>query len=339
MGGESKSIPKDEQIVGRLKRLAFSKNKPASPDVLEAYADILLPYPLELIDAAIVAIMHDTSEWFPPVGAIIAQMGGELRGMVSDTGRPLIMPVDQAWATARRTISAYAKETRPNPQSGNPAIDGAIREMGGAVACQWSDDIAAGIVKRDFFKAYERQIVKPAVIAWSLSPAGRAPTEIAGIEIPQHEIDALTEAAQTTGVPLPLPPLLRAAATGDLPTAPIRKAAAPLPQLPASHAPPPSPERRAQIAAETRESIAKLAGKMRLSAALGDATPPPLAAAADGVLHETGGGVKTVAWADGTTSTVVSADPLAVDEQERRDRLRAERDTARRPDKKKGGRR
>jgi hypothetical protein len=254
----------DERIMDWLGLLAEAKNRTVAPAVYATYAKLLAPYPTEAVHAAILAIAADTSEFFPPAGRIIAEAGRWLRGGPDDTGPAPILSPEGAWRLARATISAYQPQTRPYPSSGNPAVDGALREMGGVRACQWEDTVGEGIIKRGFLGHYERLAATPAHIGWALAGGPRETPVIPGVEIPAHEIARWAAEARTLGRELPEP--IARAASGQTERAAVldgRDVAYPV-ALPAPLAAPLDPERRRTMAESVKAGIARLAAGMRM---------------------------------------------------------------------------
>jgi hypothetical protein len=250
---------------GMLSMLAKAKNQKPDPEVIATYAEILAPYPPEAVAGAIVALAADASEFFPPVGKIIAAMARWLRGCVAPNGRAPVLSPDDAWRRARLTVAAYQPQTRPRPVSGNPAIDGALRQLGGVVACQWDDHVGEGIVRRRFLDEYERQIATPEHLTWALSPAATAPPAIRAIELPDGELDRLRLEAEQGGRGETFGRLLawideRVVVLDGTPPPPPSLIAAPLEQ-------PLTEDQRAELRAGLREAAEKLALRWSLRAA------------------------------------------------------------------------
>lgn len=258
-------------IPGMLAQLANWKNQRVSPAVIADYKAILDRYPTDAVAGAIAALGADSSEFFPPLGKIIAEMARWLRGCVAANGRAPVLAPDEAWHLARLTISRYQPQSRPQPTSGNPAIDGALRQLGGVAACQWGDAVAEGIVRRRFLEEYERQIATPEHIAWALSPAATAPPVVEGLELPDREVARLLAEAEQTGRAEVLTALLEgprraAVLDGKLRLDPLA--------LPPGDGEPPTFEELAAFKDEVRAGVARLAALMRLPRAV--ATPPPV---------------------------------------------------------------
>lgn len=255
-------LTKDEQIVAALGKLARRKNRVVAADVLDEYADELAALPLEASLAAIHRISLDSSEFFPPLGRIIAEVGEFLRGDAADTGQAPILSPEDAWRLARTTISRYQPQTRPRPESGNPAVDAALRDLGGVAACRWEDGIGEGIIRRSFLERYERAAASGRHIAWALQHGPRETPVVAGLEIPEHEIARLADEAAGLGRTLPEP--LARARDGEPERALV------LDGRPREMAlPPPAPrdlppERRAAIREEIRAGIATLVRRLRM---------------------------------------------------------------------------
>lgn len=249
-------------IPAMLAMLALAKNQRVDPSVVATYAQILAPYPPEAVAGAIVALAADAGEFFPPVGRIIAAMARWLRGCVAPNGRAPVLAPDEAWRIARLTVSRFQPQTRPQPVSGNPAIDGAIRQLGGVIACQWDDHIAEGILRRRFLDEYERQIATPEHLAWALSPAATLPPVIHGIELPEREIAKLREQAAQDGRPEIAEALL--AHTADRGAVLDGRAAPPPYRLPARTGPALTPERREELRAEVAGAIGRLVDRWAL---------------------------------------------------------------------------
>lgn len=262
-------LTKDEQIVAALGKLARRKNRVVAADVLDEYADELAALPLEASLAAIHRISLDSSEFFPPLGRIIAEMGEFLRGDAADTGLAPVLSPEGAWRLARTTISRYQPQARPRPESGNPAVDAALRDLGGVAACRWEDAIGEGIVRRAFLERYERAASSARHIDWALLHGPRETPVVAGLEIPDHEIARMADEAAELGRALPEP--LARARDGE----PERAIALDgRPREMALPPPPPremSPSRRAAIREEVRAGIARLVGRLRMPGAV----PPP----------------------------------------------------------------
>ena len=255
-------MSKDIAILKALGQLAHSKNQRVDPEALAHYAQRLDAYPLEAIQGATLALEFAAGDFFPSLHQIVAEMARWLRGCVAPNGRAPVLAPDEAWHVARLTLSRYQPQSRPRPLSGNPAIDGALRQLGGVAACQWADPVGEGIVRRQFLAEYERQVASPEHVTWALSPAATAPPLIPGIEIPDHELARLAAEAEREG---------RASALADLLAAPRRAAVpdgVPRPDplaLPArADDPPPTGDEVAARRAAIRDGIARIAARTAL---------------------------------------------------------------------------
>lgn len=252
------------EIIRALGRLADAKSQTPTDGSFGVYARYLAPYPMEMIDAAIDALALSTNPHYPPVGLIVAEMARLLRGQVGDTGRSPILSAEEAWQKARATIAAYQPQTRPQPLSDNPAIDNALRALGGARACQWVDAVGEGIVKRSFLAEYERQVSTPQHIAWALAGGALVPPVVPGLELPEYEIARLAAEARREGRDLPAPfaalaegkPERAAVLDGDAPAYPFA--------LPAPLAESLTDERRAEIAGDFHGNITRIVDRMQL---------------------------------------------------------------------------
>lgn len=254
----------DERIMDWLGLLAEAKNRTVAPAVYATYAKLLAPYPPEAVQAAILAIAGDTSEFFPPVGRIIAEMSHWLRGNAADTGQAPVLSGEDAWRLARATIAAYQPQTRPRPASGNPAVDAALRELGGVAACRWEDGIGEGIARRAFLERYERQASTPEHIRWALASGPREPLVVPGLEVPEHELRRMVDAAADER--LPVPPALARILDEEHERAVVLDGR---PKSPPPALPPPEPmvldpERRRTMAESVKAGIARLAAGMRM---------------------------------------------------------------------------
>jgi hypothetical protein len=244
---------------GMLAMLALAKNQRVDPGVIATYAQILAPYPPDAVAGAIVALAADAGEFFPPVGRVIAEMARWLRGCVAPNGRAPVLAPDEAWHAARLTISRYQPATRPQPLSGNPAIDGALRQLGGVAACQWDDHVGEGIVRRRFLDEYERQIATPEHLAWALSPAATLPPALPTIELPAHEIERFRRVAVAEGLVRYIERRTVVIGTGapEPPALPPTVLADPL-----------TPERRDELRAEVKAAIGQLAARWSMRRAI-----------------------------------------------------------------------
>lgn len=253
-------------VPGMLAMLALAKNQRVDPSVVATYAQILAPYPTDAVAGAIVALAADAGEFFPPVGRIIAEMARWLRGCVAPNGRAPVLAPDEAWRVARLTVSRYQPQTRPQPTSGNPAIDGAIRQLGGVVACQWDDHVAEGILRRRFLDEYERQIATPEHLAWALSPAATQPLALPTIELPAHEIERFTRDARHEGRGEVADRLVRYI---EARTTLVGVGAPEPPALPPTvFAEPLTPERREELRTEVKAAIGQLAARWSMRRAI-----------------------------------------------------------------------
>jgi hypothetical protein len=305
-----------ELIFKALGLLADAKGvKPLEPDHFKAYARYLEPYPGGLIVAAIDALAVDPNPFFPAVGQIVGEMARLLRTRVGEHGPPPILSNEEAWRAARATIASYQPQTRPQPRSGNPAVDEALRSLGGVRACQWHDAVGEGIVRRAFLEEYEQQVRRPGQLALALRGEARIPPLLPGLELPGYEVARLRAEAERRGVPPPAFALRIAAGQ------PERAAILDGRPAPAPHTLPPrlpvplTEERRAALRAEAKERLAQLAARMRVPVA-GDG------AYARGP-HDPGATVTRVVWKDGRASDVISVDAAAAAREARRDRLAA----------------
>lgn len=253
-------------VPGMLAMLALAKNQRVDPCVVATYAQILAPYPPDAVAGAIVALAADAGEFFPPVGRIIAEMARWLRGCVAPNGRAPVLAPDEAWHAARLTISRYQPQTRPQPVSGNPAIDGAIRQLGGVAACQWDDHVAEGILRRRFLDEYERQIATPEHLAWALSPAATLPPSLPTIELPAHEIERFRRDAEREGRADIADELVRHIERRTV----VIGAGAPEPPVlpPTVLAEPLTPERREELRTEVKAAIGQLAARWSMRRAI-----------------------------------------------------------------------
>lgn len=163
----------EAQIADWMYLLGDLKGKKVERRVADAYAGILVAYPLELVRHAVMAAAADPDPFIPPVGGIIRLIALRLADLPGPHGRPAILLPGDAWAIARRTIASFHRETRPDPPSGDPAIDAALRRVGGFHACKWEDHIGEGIVRRAFLDAYQETATTPEHIAWALATGGR----------------------------------------------------------------------------------------------------------------------------------------------------------------------
>jgi hypothetical protein len=240
-------------IIDMLQHLAEIKGQAdkAPPARLALYAELLAGFPREAVAGAIRALMLDTDPFFPQVGAIIAAIPAPK------------LDAEEAWRLARATLAGYQPQTRPHPKSGNPAVDGAIRALGGPEGCSWEDGIGQGIARRRFLEEYARQAATPEHTIWALGHGPREVPMIPGLEIPEWQAQKLIAAAAEAG--RELPEGLRAAIEGrpERALVPGREEQAALPR-PAR--PPLPPERREEIKAEIADGIAKLAEKMVMPA-------------------------------------------------------------------------
>lgn len=254
---------KAEQVARLLGKLALAKNQAVQPPVIAAYAEILEPYPTEAVQAAILALAADESAFFPPVGKIIAEAGRWLRGAASDTGAAPILSPEGAWRLARATIAAHQPQTRPRPASGNPAVDAALRDLGGVAACRWDDAVGEGIMRRAFLAAYERHAATPEHLRWALTAGPRETPVIPGLEVPEHELRRLVDEADAAGVATP-PALARLLDGGpERAAVPDGRPIAALPALPSGELEP-DPERRRTLSGLVQAGIARLAAGMRM---------------------------------------------------------------------------
>lgn len=257
---------------GMLAMLALAKNQRVDPGVIATYAQILAPYPPDAVAGAIVALAADAGEFFPPVGRVIAEMARWLRGCVAPNGRAPVLAPDEAWHAARLTISRYQPATRPQPMSGNPAIDGALRQLGGVAACQWDDHVGEGIVRRRFLDEYERQIATPEHLAWALSPAATLPPSLPTIELPAHELERFRRDATREGRAEIADGLVRYI---EERTAVIGLGAPEPPVLPPTVlAEPLTPERREELRAEVKAAIGQLAARWSMRRAIETVATP-----------------------------------------------------------------
>lgn len=257
---------REEQIMDWLGTLADAKNRTVAPKVLATYADMLAPYPTEAVQAAILAIAADTSEFFPPVGRVIAEVKRWLQGAAADTGQAPVLSAEGAWRLARQTIAAYQPQTRPRPASGNPAVDAALRDLGGVAACRWEDAVGEGIARRAFLAAYERHAATPEHLRWALAAGPRETPVVPGLEVPEHELRRLVAEAGAAGVAV-APALARLLDGGPERAAVLDgRPVAAVPALP-SGGPEPDPERRRTLSELVQDGIARLAAGMRMGPA------------------------------------------------------------------------
>lgn len=260
----------DAQIMALIYTLGRSKNKPPSAEVADTYVELLGGYPLELLAHAIAALIADPGAWFPTVGQIVAAMLACLRGLPADSGTPPILPNDAAWRLALLTIRSYQPQTRPRPTSNNPAVDAAIRRLGGVAelgsTLVHADEDRKGkaILRRDFLVAYEEEVGKPEHLRWVLTTGGARPYAVPGLEVPDAELARLEAEARQQG--RALPPALDAVAQRLPERAALLDGRPPASVYPALPAPstPLTPEQRQALRAAMLTQARAMEDRMRL---------------------------------------------------------------------------
>lgn len=251
---------KRERIIDQLKVLARLKNKKHDPESAAYYAQVLSAYPEEMVRAGIMRHAADPDPFIPPVGAIIGMIASVL--MDTEGARSPILPPGEAWKIARSTIAAYHPQTRPNPSAQDPAIDRALRQIGGVSGSRWEDAIGEGTIRRAFLKAYDDAIRLPEHISWAIRTGGRKAV-IPGKEVPLNERARFSDEAAARAMDLP-----RWLETGIDDTRAVVLDGSPPPRslLPAHAHAPVSPERRAALAEDVKRSLVALAARMRIPA-------------------------------------------------------------------------
>jgi hypothetical protein len=160
----------EEALVGHLARLALLKGKEFSPEAQLAYAEVLQGFPGALVLAALATAALDPSPFIPPVGALIAAAVAACPG-VADS--------ETAWQRARAVLRRYHPQTRPDPGgSGDPAVDAALADLGGAASVTWDDAEGEGFRKREFLDRYAAHARTPRHLAWALSTGGELPPPV-----------------------------------------------------------------------------------------------------------------------------------------------------------------
>jgi hypothetical protein len=230
-----------QQVIDWVYLLADTKNKKLEDRVAAVYAQVLVAYPPDLVYRAIIACAADADPWVPPVGAIVARIAAHLRTAPGPRGVPAILAPGDAWKLARRAIAGFQPQTRPDPTSGDPAIDAALRAIGGLAACTWEDHIGEGTIRRAFLKAYEEASATAEHVGWALRTGGRRAV-FPALELPAPErarlaaggaaLLALAEGGQATRAATPQdyapddPRTLALPAPGSVVLTPAARAAA-----------------------------------------------------------------------------------------------------------------
>lgn len=252
------------EIMGQwLLDLAEFKRPPGyTSKQAAAYGWELAQFPVPAVREAIDRHKADDATFCPAYGQILATLVAiAAEGWAGD--RAPVLPPDEAWRLACRATSRYQPQTRPTVASGNPAVDGAVREVGGGAAFQCADMKGHEILRGRFLDAYRRQSGTTAHLAWALRFGPVQPVPIAAIELTPGQIAAARDEAAREGLPEPAY-IARAlsGAPGYVPdgTAPPQL---PSPALRDEHL---TPERRAAVNEDVRRGIARVVSRLRLPA-------------------------------------------------------------------------